>query len=223
MKKVCTLAIFLLAALLATVQTADAQMTIGANGAFPQPYSPNCVAPLVWTMTNGHYSCQNPPPPPPPTCPNGYTETSAPVWNGVSWSAPGCLATVRRIPPTDLINACIPSLTALLNSTFPGDSFSTWLGGSWSTGPYAGNANLAFGEFQPGATPIAVSGNFVLTPMQNMSLSMFPPNDQVVEAESIDARSDTVTAFWCVIDPGTGSIYKTTGLSNNVFVNEGGG
>lgn len=43
--------------------------SMGSNGQMgyhgtPNPVSPNCVSPQVWTLTNGHYACQNPPPPP---------------------------------------------------------------------------------------------------------------------------------------------------------------
>src|SRR5471030_2471439 len=47
----------------------------------PNPVSPNCTAPYVWTAYNGHYMCAVPP----PQCQYGYA--SAPVLNGNgSWS-----------------------------------------------------------------------------------------------------------------------------------------
>lgn len=35
----------------------------------PNPVAPNCSAPLVWTLSDGHYTCASPPPPPPPPPP----------------------------------------------------------------------------------------------------------------------------------------------------------
>jgi hypothetical protein len=48
------------------------------------PISPNCPPPQVWTLTNGHYACENPVPPP-PVCPAGTTQSVAPTWNGSAW------------------------------------------------------------------------------------------------------------------------------------------
>jgi hypothetical protein len=52
-----------------STQTAQAQvLAIGPNGQLgyvttPAPISPDCIPPQIWTLTNGHYSCQNPTPP----------------------------------------------------------------------------------------------------------------------------------------------------------------
>lgn len=63
------------------------------------PSSPNCTPPQVWTLTNGHYSCQTPIPPA-PTCPVGYTQDSPPVWNGSSWVGLSC--SVPPPPPSSV-------------------------------------------------------------------------------------------------------------------------
>jgi hypothetical protein len=47
---------------------ARAQVTVGPNGAYPQPYSPPCVAPDGWSPNNGHYVCA----PPVPSCQFGF-------------------------------------------------------------------------------------------------------------------------------------------------------
>lgn len=39
-------------------------------------------------------------PPAAPTCPGGTVQTSAPVWNGESWSQPVCAATPPPAPPS---------------------------------------------------------------------------------------------------------------------------
>jgi hypothetical protein len=69
MKAMC---ILLAASAMSFVPHAEAQVwATGPNGQLgyvttPNPISPDCVAPQVWTMTNGHYSCANPPSPPTP-------------------------------------------------------------------------------------------------------------------------------------------------------------
>jgi len=45
----------------------------------PQPTSPNCVAPNVWTPFNGHYMCA----PPQPSCQYGFAY--GPTWDGNQW------------------------------------------------------------------------------------------------------------------------------------------
>lgn len=66
-----------------TVPSEGQVMANGPNGygmvTTPTPISPNCVAPQVWTLSNGHYMCANPVPPPlppaPPSPPSGPTCT----------------------------------------------------------------------------------------------------------------------------------------------------
>jgi hypothetical protein len=53
-------------------------------------------------------------PPPAPTCPAGQTQTTAPVWNGEAWSAPGC--TIANPPPPINPPAHDPVSTAVTNS-----------------------------------------------------------------------------------------------------------
>ena len=74
------------------------------------PTSPGCPASQVWTFLNGHYTCQNPPPPPPPTCPPGFHQTAAPVWNGSSWVGLSCQPNASQPPPAtpaDQKQACV--------------------------------------------------------------------------------------------------------------------
>jgi hypothetical protein len=60
--------ILLAASVMSFVPPAEAQVySTLPNGTMgyastPNPISPDCVAPQVWTFSNGHYSCQNPPP-----------------------------------------------------------------------------------------------------------------------------------------------------------------
>jgi hypothetical protein len=80
---------------LAQVWSTGSNGQMGYHGT-PNPVSPNCTAPLLWTLTNGHYSCQAPPP---PSCLGGYTETAAPSWNGAAWVGMVCVPTTPP-PPT---------------------------------------------------------------------------------------------------------------------------
>jgi hypothetical protein len=66
MKRTIEVMLLLLSASTAMFFTnpSEALLNIGPNGAYPQPYSPDCTPPQVWTMTNGHYSCANSPSPP---------------------------------------------------------------------------------------------------------------------------------------------------------------
>jgi hypothetical protein len=98
-------------------------LAIGPNGQLgyvttPNPISPNCIAPQVWTrQSNGVYLCANPAPPP-PTCPTGFTQTSAPVWNGSSWTGLGCQPVARQPPlvtPQDEAVACVAYLAKYMD------------------------------------------------------------------------------------------------------------
>ena len=85
--------------------------SMGSNGQMgyhgtPNPVSPNCVWPQVWTWTNGHYACQDPPPPPPPSCPPGTTEVTAPSWNGSAWVGIACLPHSSTPPTSNLAQIC---------------------------------------------------------------------------------------------------------------------
>lgn len=78
----------------------------------PNPISPDCKAPLVWTLTNGHYTCQRPQQ---PICQSGYNTVSAATWTGSGWTQPVC---VQPAPPS-----CPPGQQA--------SSAATWNGSSW--------------------------------------------------------------------------------------------
>lgn len=128
----------------ATPMVSFAQVwSTGTNGQMgyhgtPNPVSPNCVAPQVWTWTNGHYSCQNPPPPPPPSCPTGYTQTAAPSWNGSSWVGLGCAAP----PPAGGIPSGTPESQVCLGALATIDPWGTPDSGffHWSSDLAAGQS-----------------------------------------------------------------------------------
>jgi hypothetical protein len=89
-----------LCAALATVPVAShAQVwAYGPNGlgyvTTPNPISPNCVAPQIWTLSNGHYMCANPPAPNP--APGGGTITPGiPLGTNESQVCLGALATIN--------------------------------------------------------------------------------------------------------------------------------
>jgi hypothetical protein len=87
-------------------------------GSTPPPRSPPCAAGLQWTMLNGHYTCLASSPPP-PMCPSGYTQTSAPVWNGSSWTGLGCTPPLASLPTPvtrqDEAAACVAYLAKYMD------------------------------------------------------------------------------------------------------------
>lgn len=127
----------------------------------PNPVSPNCPAPFLWTFTNGHYSCQAPPP---PSCPSGYTEYSAPSWNGSAWVGMICTPSIPPPPPAvDPANICNAVFAAAgYNGGFNDGEFSLF-GGYWvgytplggTTGPvydngsYTTNAYMGYCQVNP--------------------------------------------------------------------------
>jgi hypothetical protein len=83
---------------LAQVWSTGTNGQVGYYGT-PTPVSPNCAPGMYWAITNGHAQCQMPAP---PTCPGGYTQTSAPWWNGSSWVGLACSPPA----PFDASTAC---------------------------------------------------------------------------------------------------------------------
>lgn len=68
LKLVLIKAIGIVVAAIPSVLPATARAQVWANGpngagyiSTPMPISPDCIPPQIWTLTNGHYSCQNPP------------------------------------------------------------------------------------------------------------------------------------------------------------------
>jgi len=105
------------------------------------PISPNCTPPLVWTLTNGHYACQNPPPPPPPTCPGGTNQMAAPTWDGSAWVGLLCQP-VAALPTAD--QTCQSAMQAqgfIVHNHYGTYNISTGTDDRYgATGPLASNA-----------------------------------------------------------------------------------
>lgn len=104
----------------------------------PNPISPDCKAPLVWTLTNGHYTCQRPQQ---PVCQSGYNTVSAATWTGSGWTQPECAQPPLQPvpPPPDPLTACessVPSgfsLESFMNSggfdpRYPSDTIYSFTG-----------------------------------------------------------------------------------------------
>jgi hypothetical protein len=81
-----------------------------------------------------------------PTCPNGFTETSPPIWDGSSWSALGCAVPPPALPTMPQIAA---ACTAAVAPVHPGANFGSY------DGPYAVNGGNLF-------PPPFQNGGFVL-------------------------------------------------------------
>lgn len=159
----------LIALLGATPLVSPAQVwSTGTNGQMgyhgtPNPVSPNCIAPRVWTFSNGHYSCQAPPP---PTCPGGYTEMTAPTWDGAAWVGMVCVPSTPPPPPpppTSTVTCASEAqsqgytLTNGLGTSGPFTGYYTKFDGSYGYGTYN---NVSYGATGPVWTDVcANSGN----------------------------------------------------------------
>jgi hypothetical protein len=134
--------ILLGALLLALSGQADAQRCVQCMAA--QPIAANCIAGYQWTYLNGYWRCARPSPPPAPTCPTGYEQNAAPVWNGSSWVGLGCAlpppaqSTPDRPTLPQIATICGQAVTALMapaSIRVPMGSWGTWQGPSSSDVP----------------------------------------------------------------------------------------
>lgn len=126
--------ILLGAFLLSLCGQADAQQCIQCMAG--QPTAADCIVGYQWTYLNGFWRCAKPAPPPAPTCPIGYQQTAAPVWNGTSWVGLGCAVPPETVqPPT--VGTIVGICSDAVNEAFggPRGSWGTWQGPTSSDVP----------------------------------------------------------------------------------------
>jgi hypothetical protein len=179
----------------------------------PNPISPACTPPELWTLTNGYYSCQLPPP---PTCADGDTETAAPTWNGSSWVGLGCATPPPSLPPggtpTSERAACVAAW----------DASSKWLNSLGPnvpvTGPLTGNGMDQYNTF---ITNLENVGDYNIGSMLNMGST--PSASTQNDMFYINTLPDAI----CWVDAGTNNVIGLYSVSfctaNQATVNCGGG
>lgn len=128
----------------------DSTCTVGLARA-PAP-APTCPADPGWTTVasaqwiGSQYSAPQCNYQAPPTCPGGFTETSAPVWNGSSWTGLGCQPTIPPPPPTTtLLGQCETALYSWVSGQPWGDMSPGWMDRNSGSTAYTNSGGVSGG------------------------------------------------------------------------------
>jgi len=184
-------------------------LTSNGYATIPNPISPNCTAPDVWTAYNGHYMCAAPT----PQCQYGYA--SGPVLNSNgawSYSCDGPPAPPAPPPPPgggskptqDEKNACTAAYTSVFDEA-------PIYGANGMTGPYTGSG---LNQFNNSVAAIAATGVYLSTAAPEVQTG-----DPGTPANSNDMFIFASGAY-CWVQPGTTNV---TGLAVLTWCSPNGG